>query len=159
MVNSRLKGNRGERKVIEFFRNWWGGNWERRSMGYEGSDLIVPDNFPFAVEVKDNEQLLARHFFHPTKLFKDMWQQAKIQAFDQGKAPLLVVNVEKKWYIIAPLSMSMSDSGSVLTRRLNGDSVEIMTVDDFMLAFEDANPGLFKAKPKLVETKRAKKTA
>lgn len=158
MVNSRQKGNRGERKVMQFFRNWWGGDWERRSMGYEGSDLITPDNFPFAVEVKDCEQLVTRHFFYPTKFLLACWQQAKVQAFDQGKAPLLVANVESKWYCVQPLSMSMSSVGSVLTRKLGDDQVEIMSIDDWMLNFEDANPSYFR-KPQLTVKTRSKKTA
>lgn len=128
-------------------------------MGYEGDDIITPDNFPFAIEVKDDEKLVTRHFFHPTKFFLDCWRQAKVQAFDKGKAPLLVANVESKWYCIAPLSMSMSESGSVLTRKLDGDSVEILSIDDFMLTFEDANPRLFKKHPHLTVKTRTKKTA
>lgn len=159
MVNGRKKGNRAENKVITFFRNWWGGDWERRSMGYAGSDLIVPDNFPFSVEVKDDEQLQVRHFFHPTKFFLNCWKQAKGQAEDQAKYPLLVANVENKWYCISQLQMLMSDSGSVLTRQLNGDTVAIQTIDDFMLSFEDANPGYFQKSPRLVVKKRSRKTA
>lgn len=160
MVDSRDKGRRAECKVINFFEMWWGGHWERRSCGYEGSDIITPDNFPFAVEVKHDEKLLARHFFYPTKFFTDCWKQAKKQAYDkgEGKSPLLVANVESKWYCVQPLSMSMSSVGSVLTRTLDGDQVEIMSIDDWMLNFEDANPSYFK-KPQLTVKTRSKKTA
>lgn len=159
MVNSKLKGNKGEVQVLNLFRNWWGGHWERHSMGYAGSDLITPENFPFAIEVKFDDKIQARHFFHPTKFLIKCWQQAKSQAADKGKSPLLVAKAEGTWYCIGPLSMSMSDNGEVLTRKLDGDSVEIQTIDSFMLTFEDANPRYFKPQPKLVVKTKSKKTA
>lgn len=146
MRTAHTKEQRIQKQFFNTLHMWW------------GDDLT---NFPFEPLVKFDPTISVRHFFRlrSTKLLLKLWTKAKESARDEGKSPLLVTKVEGAWFCISPLSMSMSDCGSVLTRRLGGDSVEIQSIDDFMLSFEDANPSLFKTKPKLVVKTRAKKTA
>ncbi|HEY9684731.1 MAG TPA: hypothetical protein V6C86_24350 [Oculatellaceae cyanobacterium] len=98
MVNGRRKGNRAEADVVQIFKAWWGGSpWERRSMGYAGSDLIVPSDFPFSLEVKHVDTLKARHIFKPTKQLIEYWNQARDQAIKENRKPLLVAKIEGMW--------------------------------------------------------------
>lgn len=143
-MTARQRDQLGQKQFFDLLHMWWGDDTE---------------HFPFEPFVKFTDAIVSRHFFRPTKYLLDCWQQAKVIAVDEGKSPLLACKVEGSWYCIAPLSMSMSDTGSVLTRRLGGDCVEIMSIDDWMLSFEDANPSLFKKQPKLTVKTRTKKTA
>jgi hypothetical protein len=98
MVNSRKKGNAAERYVCKTLSKYFNGKFERRSMGYNGCDIICPDDFQWAPEVKDNKQITLKHLFAPTKLLKDFWQQALFQAKKNNKVPLLVVKIEGMWF-------------------------------------------------------------
>lgn len=143
MTTAQKRDAIGHRQVMSLITMWW------------GDDLT---HFPFWFEVRHNMSAKVRHFFRPTVSLTEWWQCAKEAAADDAKSPLLFVKAEGVWYCVQPLSMSMSSVGSVLTRTLDGDQVEIMSIDDWMLNFEDANPSYFK-KPQLTVKTRSKKTA
>lgn len=143
MNSAHMRDAIGKRQVMSLITMWW------------GQDLT---HFPFWFDVKFSKTTKARHFFRPTASMLEWWNKTKLNAAEDGKSPLLVIKAEGVWYCIQPLSMSMSSVGSVLTRKFGDDQVEIMTIDDFMLNFEDANPSRFGRKPELT-VKTKKKTA
>lgn len=98
-INSRAKGNRAERTVLKILKKHFGGEpWERKSMGIPGPDLLTPDNFPYAVEIKDDKSVRLKHFWKPNKQLKDFWEQAESQANGLGLEPLLIAKVEGIWF-------------------------------------------------------------
>lgn len=67
-------------------------------MGIAGSDIVTPDKFPFAVEVKHRKTLKAIHLLMgKNKQLNDWWKQAETQAKAANKQALLIVKVEGKW--------------------------------------------------------------
>ena len=99
MVNSRKKGNVGERQVIKILSKYFPGKFERRSMGVAGSDIVTPDKFDFAVEVKYHKTVKAFHLLiGKNKLLNTWWKQAEQQAEGTTKSPLLIVKCEGKWF-------------------------------------------------------------
>lgn len=100
MVNSRLKGNKAERDVIKILSKYFPGKFERRSMGIAGSDIICPDSFRYAPEVKHHKTVKAIHLLiGKNKKLNDWWEQADYQASQQmGKSTLLIVKCEGKWF-------------------------------------------------------------
>lgn len=99
MVNSRRKGNRGEREALNILKSHFGGHWERKPLGIPGPDLLAPDDFPYAVEVKNEKAIRAIHLIGtPTKKLHDFWKQADAQADALDKLPLLVCKVESVWF-------------------------------------------------------------
>ena len=67
-------------------------------MGYEGSDIICPDDFKWAVEVKNDKSVKLKHLFKPTAKLIDFWVQTAKQAAHQSKSPLLVAKIEGMWF-------------------------------------------------------------
>jgi hypothetical protein len=98
VVNSRAKGNQGEREVCKILSRYFGGKFERRSMGYEGNDIITPDGFPYGIEVKFDKSVRLKHFWKPTQKLKDFWKQTLAQCKNSGKHPLLCAKVEGMWF-------------------------------------------------------------
>lgn len=135
MVNSRRKGNDGERQILKLFRAWWGGEWTRRSMGYQGSDLMVPLDFPFALEIKFNDDLRVRHLFKPTNFLLNCWGQALEQAEKEARKPMLAAKIEGNWYIFQTLTPITHRPSLEIT--LDGQVVYVSLIDEFMLSFED----------------------
>ena len=136
MVNSRAKGNDGERAVCKILSQWWGGHWERRSMGVPGPDLVTPDDFPWAVEVKNHKTIHPGHFWYPTKMLQDWWWQASRQATQCDRLPLLVVKALGDWYVVYKPYVTHKLAYSVsklyqLPRPLYNDDVLITTLTEF----------------------------
>ena len=101
MVNGRQKGNKAERDVIAVLRKHFGGEpWQRRSMGVDGYDIITPDWFRWAIEVKDRKSVKLKHLWKPTKELRSFWQQAVDQSLTERKKPLLVIKIEGLWFAI-----------------------------------------------------------
>ena len=108
-INSRTKGKVGEREAIQIMRDYLGEDYEftrnlvqTRSGGH---DIIGPDNFPFAIEVKRAK----------TPLINQWWAQAKDQADRAELIPALWYRLDRKpWRVIVPLyainrTMTMAD--------------------------------------------------
>ena len=96
-INSRAKGNRGEREVAKIFRDALGGTWERKSMGIPGPDLLCPPSFRFAVEVKHDKRIKALHTYTGSAVLTQYWKQADAQADALDLSPLLICKIEGKW--------------------------------------------------------------
>jgi hypothetical protein len=96
MINSRRKGNNAERQVCKILSRHFQGKFERRSMGIAGCDIIAPDDFPYAVEVKHHKTVRAIHLLVGHFMLDKWWQQACEQA--NNKTPLLVVKCERRWF-------------------------------------------------------------
>lgn len=98
---SKEKGKKGEREVVAILKQHFPGLFKRNTIGTANSDLIVPENFPYSVEVKNSKALRFQHLLFPTKELLEWWQQTEKQAKDEGKLPLLVVKVERVgWWCV-----------------------------------------------------------
>lgn len=98
MVNSRRKGNTAEREVVTILRSHFPGKWERKSMGIPGPDILPPDGFPYAIEVKNVKTVRLKHLFQPTLQLRGFWKQAVRQANDLNTEPLLIAKIEGIWF-------------------------------------------------------------
>jgi hypothetical protein len=99
VVNSRLKGNKAERDVIKILSKYFPGKFERRSLGIAGSDIVCPDSFRYAPEVKHRKTVKALHLLiGKNKMLNDWWKQADHQAKVAEKHTLLIVKCEGKWF-------------------------------------------------------------
>ena len=111
MVNSRAKGNTAERYVVNVLSKYFDGDFERRSMGYEGSDIICPENFLWAPEVKNKKTIKLKHLWKPTKELISFWEQAVFQAKILNKLALLCIKIEGLWFAFsheeAPLNFAL----------------------------------------------------
>lgn len=96
-INSRRKGNQAERDVIKILRQYFPGPWERKPMGIPGPDIQPPDDFPYAIEVKNHKSLRFKHLYEPTKLLLSFIKQAMDQAKDLKRDALLVIKIEGIW--------------------------------------------------------------
>lgn len=128
MVNSKAKGGAAERLIAKILADWWGEPFARRPNKQKGSDHIVPKSFPFAVEVKDDKKLKVRHFFNPTNVIREFWEQARSQAEREHKQPLLICKAEGTWFAVSDLQMSRIDG---LELRLDDQFVYVRTLLDF----------------------------
>jgi hypothetical protein len=122
MVNSKAKGGAAEREVIKLFNTMLGGGFSRQPNQKNGHDVIAPDNFPYATEVKDNRGLKTRHFINPNKLLQDFWKQTCKNAKAIDKTPQLVCKVEGVWFCV--MEIVHSDMNYPLIEfELNGTAV------------------------------------
>ena len=99
MVNSRSKGQVGEREVCSLLRSELRlavhRNWEAQSAEAGHSDIIVdwPSEYPgWSIEVKRYKS------GSPAIIYK-WWQQAAIQGASEGRRPVLIYRFdrEKEW--------------------------------------------------------------
>lgn len=67
-------------------------------MGLPGPDVVAPDDFSWAIEIKDAKTIRLKHIWKPNKKLQDFWSQAKLQAQQAKKTPLLVVKIEGIWF-------------------------------------------------------------
>jgi len=98
-INSRVKGNKAEREVAKILSHHFGRKFERRSMGMAGSDIVCPDGFPFAVEVKHDKRVKAIHLFKGHNVLRTFWKQALQQGIAVCKDALLIVKCEGLWFV------------------------------------------------------------
>lgn len=100
MVNSKAKGGAAEREVIAQYNAAFGGGFSRQPNQKNGHDVISPDFFPFATEVKDNRGLKTRHFIKPNALLEQFWRQTCKNAKAINKKPQLACKIEGVWFVI-----------------------------------------------------------
>lgn len=131
MTNSRRKGNRAENEIVNAFKKWWGGSWQRRSMGMIGDDIISPPSFPLSLEVKNVATVKTRHLLTPTAQVLGFWQQCKDQAAKAYKYPLLCIKVESSWYTV--IKLTAGRLRVVLPRQSNTASIQATWADDTVL--------------------------
>lgn len=131
MVNSKAKGGAAERDVIKQFNTAFGGGFSRQPNQKNGHDVIAPDSFPFAAEVKDNRGLKSRHFINPNKLLLDFWKQTSKNAKSINKLPLLVCKVEGIWLCVVQLAYSDMQY-PLIELELNGDAVGVTKLEGWI---------------------------
>lgn len=132
MINSKAKGNSAERVVCKLFRDALGGKWERRSMGIPGCDIVAPESFQYALEVKHDKTLRCYHFWYPTDKLVSFWDQAKAQT-PLGKRPLLVMKVEGKWFVIWQAGPTVGPiPAQWMNTKIGDDWVAITLLDSFL---------------------------
>lgn len=122
MVNSKAKGGAAEREVIAQYNAAFGGGFSRQPNQKNGHDVVAPDSFPYATEVKDNRGIKTRHFVNPPKLLQDFWRQTCKNAKAIGKAPQLAIKVEGVWFCVVEIAHS-DMSYPLIEFELNGTAV------------------------------------
>ena len=126
-INSRAKGCRGERLVIELIRPWWAqlepgvefartpgsGGWQGRGargqslrgeMRMSGDLMTTSHRFPFSVEVKNNGSwsflMLERGKASPVWAW---WRQCQDAADEGGQVPMLWFrHLRSPWRVMLP---------------------------------------------------------
>ena len=98
---SRDKGTRAEQTAVKMLSDLWGGEFRRSGAGFEGEDMVVtPNDFPWAVEVKDRNDIDTRHLFNPNAALLNCVQQAYQQAM--GREWMLFIKLNRHWFILLP---------------------------------------------------------
>ncbi len=134
-INSRQKGNRFEREIAKVLSNWAGETFQRRSMGYVGSDLITPNDFPFAVEVKNNKADILDIFRYKSEL-NGWWAQALAQSVSEGKEPLLAFKHGQKgryFMITQPMFGAIKEmTGEDASDCIRYGGIVVMPIEKFL---------------------------
>lgn len=121
MVNSKQKGNRGEREVVQLLREWWGDESFQRNLesgatstllSYRNApehviaalsgDIMTPANFMFSVESKNYESVdLFAILRNPGKSdVESWWGQCKNDAERAKKQPMLFFKYKRgPWFV------------------------------------------------------------
>ncbi len=129
-LNSRAKGQVGERELAKKFTAWWGLPFSRspasgafatvhshRSDLNMAGDLTVQDSrFPWCIEVKRVEGVsLEQLLTAPASLMYSWWEQANRSADQENKIPILVFRKNSgKWLFILPKSKLNSFTADTL---------------------------------------------
>lgn len=100
MVNGFRKGKKSELDAVHMLIHHFGEGFKRKKLGEAGSDIQCRPDFAWAVEVKDRNTVKLKHLFKPNTFLLDFWKQAKNQAVDEGKKPLLIIKIEGIWFAI-----------------------------------------------------------
>lgn len=155
MVNSKKKGNRGEREVVKLLKDWWGGNFMRNLesgatstllegmapddvVGRLAGDIMTPLDFPFCIEVKTYASIdIWGVVRSPTNnQIATWWRQCKNDAARAKKAPMLFMKEDrKKWHVIIPSNTLSIEQGYIRTV-IDGDDVLIVQWDTFKEYYE-----------------------
>lgn len=117
MVNSKQKGNRGERYLIERLKEWWKSDDFMKSpesgalatqlesfgapadiVGRLAGDILVPPDFPFCCESKFYAEIdLYAVLRNPTSnLIREWWEQCAKDATKADKIPMLFFRENRK---------------------------------------------------------------
>lgn len=166
MVNSKNKGSRGERYVVECLKKWWGSDDFMRSpesgalstqlesfgapkdiTGRLAGDILTPSDFPFCIESKFYAEIdLYSVIRNPENNdLRNWWEQCKNDATKANKIPMLFFRENrKKGYIgigVEYLSNNLQHEPheipiGILIARFGEDWVVLMSWDDFSSYFD-----------------------
>ena len=116
-MNSKKKGNRAERAVVHFWRDWTGLAFERTPMSgglrWKKAENIAGDIvctepnfiFPYSIEVKAHRDINFSHLMYGVKSdILKWWDQAVKDAARVDKIPLLFMRyngLPKNFYFVA----------------------------------------------------------
>jgi hypothetical protein len=110
-LNSRAKGCRAEREAVNLLRKVFKDDaFRRRGCGFEDFDIIVPDWFPFVVEVKDRKDMTFKRLLTCMQPIGSFMDQAESQAVAVGRKPneaLVLFKVEGRWWAAARADSAM----------------------------------------------------
>ncbi len=114
-VNSKKKGNSGEREVVKLLQNWWGkakiefkrtpnsGAWDNSGKWKMKGDIICNDiTFKYSVEVKRPKNFNIYNVIMSDKyIFWSWWSQTLQQAIKNKMYPLLAIRANgQQWLFI-----------------------------------------------------------
>jgi hypothetical protein len=150
-INSKQKGNRGERQAYKILEGWWGSKFsktpgsgafatitQRSDLNVTGDVSTDDPTFPFCVEVKWRES------WHMEQLLKsdscevwEWWEQTKRDAELAGKEPLMIFKRNHQpWFYMMPYELTNMVDASVGTNfsvvTPSGDEVAIGTMDNLV---------------------------
>lgn len=106
-INARRKGKRAEAAVCKMLAKWWGGRFERRSMGYKNlPDIIPPATF---VPLAQRISVKNRKDFHLDGLLYDRLsplKRALVECNATGLRWMLFFKLQRRdWFIVVPRSV------------------------------------------------------
>lgn len=108
-INSRNKGNKGERKAAALFKTWTGKEFARtpssgglswKSSNSKGDVVCTSEGhyFPFVVEIKTHKEIDFSHLLVPgiknVKIL-EFWEQADRDAKKANKIPMLLMRYDR----------------------------------------------------------------
>lgn len=152
-INSRNKGGRGENQVCALLKKWWDADFARTpsSGGFKTKkfreewnaegDVVTPDEtFPFAVEVKWQEDwTLDQLLTAPKSKIWDWWEQAKretaadkltLLVFKKNNRPWLVMMRDR--FVATPHQTDFMKSATMRVTDRQGESAYIRLFDDLL---------------------------
>jgi hypothetical protein len=166
-INSKKKGNAGEKYVVELLKKWWDDeHFIRNFLGGSGAagtqlagrndvssslleamtgDIICPEGFPFSIESKFYETIdLYEVMRNPEKAtVVEFWRQCKNDADRIKKIPLVIMRENRKQaYCMFPSSFDRFNSNlgfSRLTFMVDGELVHIAAWNDFSAFYTKEN--------------------
>lgn len=119
-INSRAKGNKGERTVAALFKKWTGKEFARtpssgglqwKTSNTKGDIVCTTEGhyFPFCVEVKVHKEIDFSHLLIPgiknVKIL-EFWEQCKREAKKCNKIPMLLMRYDRMpkdfFFIVIP---------------------------------------------------------
>lgn len=104
-------------------------------MGIAGCDVVAPPDFPFSIEVKDDKTVRAIHFFRPTALVTQYWKQAKDQATEAAKQPLLCAKVDGQWFAAMKREFVLTPTSGAWSV-WDGDRILILPLMEFFGSYD-----------------------
>ena len=152
-INSRDKGNRGERQVKDLLQKWWKSDFAktpssggfktkkfREEWNAEG-DVVTPDpTFPFSVEVKWQEDwTLDQILTSPKTKVWDWWEQAKRETSEEKHTLLVFKKNRQPWfmmtretYLNSPYQIEFMEASSIRVIDRQGEFAYIRLFDDLL---------------------------
>ena len=133
MPNSKQKGNRGEREVVELCKKWWNDDTFMKSpesggmatmlegfgapkdlIGRLAGDLLVPTDFPFCIESKRYKEIdLYSLIRNPENSdITQWWDQCVNDAKKASKVPLLTFREDRKKRYAAIRTIDLEEFGA-----------------------------------------------
>jgi len=159
-INSRSKGNRGERILVKKFSSWWGKEFYRtpgsgsfatrgykhEAMSLAGDVVTTDETFPFCIESKNAEGWHLEQLLTSPRCDIIKWWEQAVAETPEGKIPLLVFTRNHQphffmmpidyWYKVANLGMaSRSTAGFIF--EIGTTTVKLGLLDEL---FERTQP-------------------
>ena len=152
-INSRDKGRRGETQALEQLKDWWGSEFARTpsSGGFKTKkfrqdwnaegDIVTPDQtFPFAVEVKWQEEwTLDQLLTAPKTKVWDWWEQAKRETADDRLTLLVFKKNRQPWFVMmretylnTPYQIDFINASPMRVTDRQGEFAYIRLFDDLL---------------------------
>lgn len=135
MVNGSKKGSKAALDVMKLFNTALGGGFSKTKHWQPGKDIDAPDYFDFAIECKHVKYILTKHLAFPNKYLKPYWAQARRQAKEEEKKPLLICKIEGVWWVICKIPDSDLQYPLIEVEIL-GDQVAATLLDGWLKTYK-----------------------
>jgi len=147
MTNSIKKGHGFERAVVNILKERFNkkfsrvpasgaiattqsNNLEENALKVLSGDIIVPKYFRFSIEVKSRKEFNFWNFFSENSEWMSWWQQAKREALESNRHPLLIVKYNNK-KILAGIEYQLIKGTNIKFIRM-WDNLSICLLSDLL---------------------------